>query len=66
LYYRTFNEFREALDYLGSHDRERRALGAQGRAFVEREYRWPTVLARVEDLLARTLTSRASAASTAI
>jgi glycosyltransferase involved in cell wall biosynthesis len=66
LYYRTFNEFREALDYLGSHDRERRALGAQGLAFVEREYRWPTVLARVEDLLARTLTLRASAASTAI
>jgi glycosyltransferase involved in cell wall biosynthesis len=65
LYYRTFNEFREALDYLGMHDKERRALGAQGLAFVEREYRWPTVLARVEDLLARTLTSRASAASTA-
>ena len=66
LHYRTFNEFREALDYLGSHDSERRALGAQGLAFVDREYRWPTVLERVEDLLARTLRSRASAASPAV
>jgi glycosyltransferase involved in cell wall biosynthesis len=65
LHYRTFNEFREALDYLASHDAERRAFGAQGLAFVEREYRWPTVLERVEDLLARTLRSRASAASPA-
>ena len=65
LYYRTFNEFREALDYFRDHPAERRALGAQGLAFVEREYRWPTVLARVEDLLSRTLTSRASAASPA-
>ena len=65
LHYRTFNEFREALDYFASHDVERRALGAQGLAFVEREYRWPKVLQRVEDLLARTLTSRASAASPA-
>jgi hypothetical protein len=53
------------LDYLVSHDVERRALGAQGLAFVEREYRWTTVLQRVEDLLARTLTSRAPAASPA-
>jgi glycosyltransferase involved in cell wall biosynthesis len=66
LHYRTFNEFREALDYFASHDVERRTLGAQGLAFVEREYRWPKVLQRVEDLLARTLTSRASAASPAI
>ncbi len=66
LYYRTFNEFREALDYFRDHAVERRALGAQGLAYVEREYRWPTVLARVEDLLSRTLTSRAAAASPAI
>ena len=30
---------------------ERRALGAQGLAYVEREYRWPTVMARVEAVL---------------
>jgi hypothetical protein len=27
------------------------ALGRQGEAYVEREYRWPTVMARVEALL---------------
>jgi glycosyltransferase involved in cell wall biosynthesis len=27
------------------------ALGRQGLAYVEREYRWPTVLARVEGVL---------------
>jgi hypothetical protein len=26
-------------------------LGRQGRAYVDREYRWPTVLGRVEALL---------------
>ena len=46
------DEFREALDYLLSHQPERDALGRQGLAYVEREYRWPTVLARVEALLA--------------
>ena len=29
----------------------RRALGRQGLAYVEREYRWPTVIERVESLL---------------
>jgi glycosyltransferase involved in cell wall biosynthesis len=51
LHYRSFNEFSEALDYLRSHDEVRMALGTQGRQFVEREYRWSTVLPRVEALL---------------
>lgn len=50
LMYRSAAEFTEALTYLVSHGAERDALGAQGRAYVEREYRWPTVLARVERL----------------
>ena len=29
------------------------ALGAQGLAYVEREYRWPTVMAKLEALLAQ-------------
>lgn len=66
LYYRSFNEFSAGLDYLRSHPAERHALGAQGLAFVEREYRWPTVVARVEGLISRALTTRAQAgASTA-
>jgi glycosyltransferase involved in cell wall biosynthesis len=51
LHYRSFTEFCEALDFLASHPDERRALGAQGLRFVEREYRWHTVLPRVEGLL---------------
>jgi glycosyltransferase involved in cell wall biosynthesis len=50
--YRSAEEFCEALAYLRTHDAERRALGEQGRAYVEREYRWPTVVERVERLLA--------------
>ena len=63
LHYRSFNEFCEALDYFASHPEQRRALGAQGLAFVEREYRWQTVLPRVERLLRRLPTARASAAA---
>jgi glycosyltransferase involved in cell wall biosynthesis len=53
LYYRSAAEFGESVEALRSGDAERRALGAQGLAYVEREYRWPTVMARVEDLLQR-------------
>jgi glycosyltransferase involved in cell wall biosynthesis len=51
LYYRSSAEFAEALSYLLTHERERQALGRQGLAYVNREYRWPTVLERVEALL---------------
>jgi glycosyltransferase involved in cell wall biosynthesis len=66
LHYRSFNEFCEALDYLGSHPDESRALGAQGLQFVEREYRWTTVLPRIEGLLRSLPTGQASAAAPAI
>ena len=52
LVYRSAGEFGESLDYLLTHQAEREALGRQGLAYVDREYRWPTVLARVEALLA--------------
>jgi glycosyltransferase involved in cell wall biosynthesis len=51
LYYRSSAEFAEAVDTLRNADVDRQALGAQGLAYVEREYRWPTVMARVEALL---------------
>jgi glycosyltransferase involved in cell wall biosynthesis len=51
LFYRSQREFAEGLDYLLAHDAERAALGRQGLAYVEREYRWPTVLSRIESLL---------------
>jgi glycosyltransferase involved in cell wall biosynthesis len=63
LHYRSFSEFCEALDYLASHPDQSRVLGAQGLAFVEREYRWQIVLPRVEGLLRRLPTAQGSAAS---
>ena len=52
LLYRSAAEFGEALQYLLTHRRERETFGRQGLAYVELEYRWPVVLARVESLLA--------------
>jgi len=49
--YRSGEEFCEAMAYFQSHDAERRAIGEQGRAYVDREYRWPMVTQRVERLL---------------
>ena len=51
LYYRFPSEFSETADYLLDRDAEREVLGRQGLAYVNREYRWPTVLSRVESLL---------------
>jgi glycosyltransferase involved in cell wall biosynthesis len=51
LVYRSQAEFHEALDYLLSSASLRDDLGREGLAYVDREYRWPTVLARVEDVL---------------
>ncbi|MHB8894708.1 MAG: glycosyltransferase family 4 protein [Candidatus Geothermincolia bacterium] len=53
LYYRSEFEFQEALTCLLTQGGRRDALGRQGLAYVEREYRWPTVLARVETVLAQ-------------
>ena len=66
LHYRSFSEFCEALDYLASHPDQRRALGKQGLDFVEREYRWETVLPRVEGVLKTLSTEQAEAASRSI
>jgi glycosyltransferase involved in cell wall biosynthesis len=51
LAFRSGAEFEEALAYLLSQERERSAMGQQGLEYVEREYRWPTVMSRVEQLL---------------
>ena len=59
LYYRTQREFAEGLEYLLTQEEQRLSLGRQGRAYVEREYRWPTVLGRVEALLADVSARRA-------
>ena len=48
LAYRSPLEFSESLSYLLSHEAEAHTLGAAGRDYVDREYRWPVVMARVE------------------
>jgi glycosyltransferase involved in cell wall biosynthesis len=54
LYYGNTTEFVAALDYLLDHPAEARTLGRQGLAYVDREYRWPTVMEKIERLLAQT------------
>lgn len=51
--YRSSSEFCEGLEYLLCRPDARDAFGRQGLAYVDREYRWPIVLGRVESLLSR-------------
>ena len=53
LYYRTAAEFVAALDFLLGHQDVAGRFGQQGFEYVDREYRWPTVMAKVESLLER-------------
>ena len=54
LYYGNAVEFIAGLDYLLDHQDVARQLGRQGLAYVDREYRWPIVVEKIEALLART------------
>jgi glycosyltransferase involved in cell wall biosynthesis len=51
LYYRNAVEFIAGLDYLLDHPDAARQLGRQGLAYVEREYRWPVVVKKIDALL---------------
>lgn len=51
LYYRNYDEFARTLEYLIEHEDVARQLGRQGQAYVDREYRWPHVMAKIEALL---------------
>ena len=55
LYYGNAVEFTAALDYLLDHPAEARQLGQQGLAYVDCEYRWPTVMGKIETVLRATL-----------
>jgi glycosyltransferase involved in cell wall biosynthesis len=54
LFYHGYAEFAEGLKILLDQPEVGRRLGEQGRAYVEDEYSWERVEAKVEDLLART------------
>jgi glycosyltransferase involved in cell wall biosynthesis len=51
LYYRSSKEFSAGLSWLLARVAEACTIGRQGRAYVDREYRWPVVVERVEELL---------------
>ena len=53
LYYGTAAEFMAALDYLIDRPDDARQFGQQGLAYVNREYRWPTVMEKIETILQR-------------
>jgi glycosyltransferase involved in cell wall biosynthesis len=57
LYYRDYDEFARATDYLLAHPDIARELGRQGLAYVEAHYRWPHVMAQIEELLGRVAVS---------
>lgn len=53
LLFGDFYEFAEALTLLLDDPPLRDALGAQGRAYVQREYAWSAVMGRLRDILSR-------------
>jgi glycosyltransferase involved in cell wall biosynthesis len=52
LYYQNFDEFARGLDYLLGRPDVARQLGQQGLSYVDREYRWPQVIHKIEHFLA--------------
>lgn len=58
LYYRNYDEFARCLTVMLDRRDLRRDLGQQGLAYVDREYRWPTVIAKIDALLARVVAGR--------
>ncbi len=60
VWYSGFAEFEAALDLLSESPGLGDALGRAGRAHVEREYRWETVMTRYEGLLRQAAGSRAA------
>jgi glycosyltransferase involved in cell wall biosynthesis len=51
LYYHNYDEFARGLELLLGQPELARDLGEQGLRYVEREYRWPTVMAKIERVL---------------
>jgi glycosyltransferase involved in cell wall biosynthesis len=54
LFYHGYSEFAESLRMLLADDAMAASLGRQGKAYVDREYAWETIDAKMDGLLART------------
>ena len=57
LFYHGYAEFAEALRLLLREDALAASLGRQGKAYVDREYSWETIDAKLDGLLAQTALS---------
>lgn len=53
LIYERRDDFIEALRFFVNNPAAARQFGAQGQQYVDREYRWPVVMSKVDALLAR-------------
>ena len=53
LYYTSPAEFCSALGYILDHPQHGQRMGAQGQAYVHREFNWPATLGRFREALAR-------------
>jgi glycosyltransferase involved in cell wall biosynthesis len=53
LFYDLPAELVAAIRHLQSHRDAAARFGAQGLAYVDREYRWPTVMSKIESLIER-------------
>jgi glycosyltransferase involved in cell wall biosynthesis len=53
LWYRSYDEFAHALEFVHRNPAVADALGRQGLDYVSREYRWPQVMGKLEELLTR-------------
>ena len=65
LYYADRWEFTEALKLLLGDDRLRASMGRNGKAYINRHYRWSTILAKYERLFTRLRGQTREAASAA-
>ena len=58
LYYYSFAEFCETLDFLLDNPEIREALGRTGREYMEKNFEWVHVVGKIERLIARTIPTR--------
>lgn len=59
LFFDSFTEFCETLDFLLDNPPVRAALGRSGQAWMRANFEWAHLTARIEDLIARTIAPRA-------
>lgn len=62
LYYESYEEFEEAVDFMLLHGEERRQMGKNGREYVEAYYQWDRILERLKGLIHRCIALKGESA----